>query len=338
MRDNKLKRQRVTGNPLIFQHFLSGNLINLLTLKRQSTAPLLNVSSFTLVLAALLLLFTSTAFIVNQLHTQFPGNNYLPPSFVLNGLILLFLGWGVYLWFGQSSHAFRLAREFIYFFLVVVVVGLTTNAAQYTPFEPIDRHIIAMDRFLGINLSHLMEWTTAHPLLKQMLAWSYRSLPVQMCYIPFLLIIAGKFTVIREYYALILLTTLIGFSVYYFFPTLGPASAVESAFFIQEQQATGLKFTEIHNHIAPSTSEGGLIAMPSFHTIWAWLCLYSLRCWPLAFVALFPLTFLLVCSCVLLGWHYGMDIVASVLILSLSHWIYWRINNSHWRIHRNQIK
>lgn len=273
-------------------------------------------------LALIIFLLSSIAISINSFTYRFPGNNYFPPNMLLMGSVLFLSLTGAYLLSNKQSPLFQIIRELCYFLLVVTVIAYATNAVQYTPFPPIDRQLIAIDSVFYINLQKIMAWTASIPLLRNMLALSYDSLPYQMAYLPLIVIAGRKFTLIREYYALLLLTTLIGFTIYYFFPTMGPSSFIKSPYFMQEQYATGIKFRELHQHKLPSTEDGGMIAMPSFHAIWAWLCLNLVRCWPFIFVLLLPLNLLLIISCVLLGWHYLIDLVASLIILLLSYQVY----------------
>ena len=62
-----------------------------------------------------------------------------------------------------------------------------------------------------------------------------------------------------------------------------------------------------------------MIAFPSFHIIWGWFCLYlSYGCrW--LFIGLLPLNGLLFASCVLLGWHYPLDLVGAAFVILASH-------------------
>ncbi len=54
--------------------------------------------------------------------------------------------------------------------------------------------------------------------------------------------------------------------------------------------------------------------MPSFHTIWALLCVYLLRDWKYPFIVLGLINSLLIIACVLLGWHYLSDVLVGVLL------------------------
>ena len=199
------------------------------------------------------------------------------------------------------------------------LIALATNAAQYTPFPAIDKRILAFEASLHINLSAIISWTNNKPNFKEALGFIYDTLPYQMCYLPLVVIATKRWQYIREYYFLILLSVIIGFSFYYFFPTTAPASIIKSDYFNEEQRATGLKFTQIHYHIQPPTLDGGMSALPSFHMIWAWFCLYMLREWPIAFLIMLPINMLLVASCVLLGWHYPTDLVGGIVVIFMSH-------------------
>jgi hypothetical protein len=199
-----------------------------------------------------------------------------------------------------------------------------TNAVQLTPFPLIDSYLISLEQSIGFSLTKVMHWTYQQPWLSYLLVFSYGTLAMQMAFIPLLIMLVIFFEPnrsrerLRRYYCLMLLTTLIGFSIYYFFPTAAPAAFLKSPHFTAEQYATGLKFMEIRHYIPPSTLKGGLIALPSHHTIWAILCLYLVYPYKTAFYLLLVNNCLLIVACVLLGWHYPIDIFAALLITWLS--------------------
>lgn len=285
---------------------------------------------FTLIVAFILLVFSGIAILINYSFTQYPGNNYLFTDLPIAGMTVVLSLAGLYLLFGKESPYVQMSLQLFYFFLVVAVITFATTAIQFTPFQPIDQQLLALDQALAINLEKIVAYSSKISGLRKILIFSYNSLNNQITYIPIILILARKFTHLKDFYALTLLSALIGFSLYYFFPTMGPASNfINSSFFSQEQFATGIKFTEIHHHIPPSTNEGGLIAMPSFHVIWAWLITYLVRCWPIAFFCLLPLNLLLTLSCVMLGWHYLVDLIASLIVLFISHQIYYYCVKQH---------
>jgi membrane-associated phospholipid phosphatase len=143
-----------------------------------------------------------------------------------------------------------------------------------------------------------------------------------MCILPLFVIFTGRFYLIRKYYFYLLCTALIGFGFYYFFPTTAPASVFNHSLFFQEQIDTGLKFKQIHQFMSPTTNNGGLIALPSFHMIWAILCVNLIKKWTIPYVVLSIVNLLLISSCVLLGWHYITDIVGGLIVLLISYYLF----------------
>lgn len=267
----------------------------------------------------LFLMISSIALVVNAWTYQYPGNDYFPPNTLLIQATLLLMYLGFYVQHGKNSRATQMMQEVFFFFLIMTVIIVATNAAQYTPFAPIDKHLLAFEAWLPFRVEDLMAWTAQHPRIKQYFEAVYLSLTYQMTYLPLLIILLGRTRIIREYYFLLLVTALLGYGFYYFFPTTAPASMLTSPYFSDLQYATSLKFNQIHQHIQPTTLEGGMIAFPSFHVIWAWLCVYLLRPWPIAFVFLGVINASLVLSCVMLGWHYPIDVLGSIIVIGLGH-------------------
>lgn len=278
-----------------------------------------HTSNCSLITGFLLSLLAIIALGINHFIFKYPGNNYFPANTILIAILLILTLFGSHLQFGKHSTAVKISKELIYYFLVMSVIALATNAIQYTPFAPIDNTIIKLEAALHVHIAGILQWTIRYELFTKMLVHIYDSLPYQMSFIPILVIFMRRFKYVQEYYCLLLISALIGFSFYYFYPTVAPATAIKAPFFSEAQFATGIKFEEIHQHIPPSTIEGGMIALPSFHAIWAWLCLYLIRWSYVLFFLLLPINILLIFSCVLLGWHYPLDLLGSLIVLLLTH-------------------
>ena len=282
-------------------------------------------SNATLYVALLLCIFSLSALLVNSISTHYPGNNYFPNNTLSVEVLLLLWCIGCKLQYGEQSAITRCVYEIHYWYLCMALVVLATVAAQYTPFTPIDTWLLQWNGPHTISTA-LIEWTQQHAGIKSLLDWIYGSLTYELIIIPLLLIICRQSAVIREYYFLLLANVWLGFSIYYFFPTTAPASQWHDVIFSQAQYATGLKFYQIHHYLQPTTLEGGMVAFPSFHVIWAWLCVYVTRQWYWVFVPMLAYNSLLVMSCVLLGWHYLIDVFGSVVCLSVCHYGYYRLH------------
>lgn len=283
---------------------------------------MLRVKQWNIGLSLSLAVLSTLGLSVNYLYYQYPGNNYFPLSSLFVGYTLTLMYFGFRLLFGPKHPCARMLEAVIQFFCVMAVVALATNAAQYTPFTPIDQYIVACEAFFHVHLSNILQWTATKPALQGILVCIYDSLPYQVAYLPLLLIALQRYATAQEYFFLLLISALLGFTFYYFFPTLAPASTIESPYFSAAQRATGLKFLQIHQHIPPSTIEGGMIALPSFHVIWAWFCVHLFREWRFVWWILLIINGLLVLSCVLLGWHYLLDVMGGLVIILLSHGLY----------------
>lgn len=272
-------------------------------------------------LAGLILLLSVFIFLINNFIYHFSGNNFFPDNVPSLVLLLVLLNLGLRLCFDKKSNPCRIGQELLYFFSIMSLIAFATNAVQLTPFASIDQQIVTLEQQMHINMNAIVSWTNNHPQFKNLLGIIYDSLTYQMSIIPLIVIFTCRFHLLREYYFLLLCTALLGFGFYYFFPTLAPASVMDRSLFSAEQLATGLKFQQIHQYLDPTTNEGGLIALPSFHAIWAVLCVNLLREWVIPCVILAIINAFLIASCVLLGWHYCTDILGSVVVLFISYYL-----------------
>lgn len=280
---------------------------------------------------ALALIFALLAFAWNHAHTHYPGIDYFidaPPLFtLLTGLLYA----GCRLQFGLQSPVTVRAREFCFFALMLCIILIMTNAVQFTPFRTVDRTLHAFDGVLHLDVSHSMTWLQDYPRLEQWLWFCYKYLTCEIILVPLLVILAGKIEHLHEYYFLMLTTALTGFMIYYFFPTMAPASILDNPRFIADQYATGFKFWQIHHYVPPTTARGGMISLPSYHVIWALLNLRLLRMWAWLYYPMWIYTVSLIASCVLLGWHYYVDIAASFMLVGLAQRL-WVMRNPSKRI------
>ena len=263
----------------------------------------------------------------NFLVYHYPGNNYLPPDYGVALILLLIFYAGCRLQFNHQNRVTRIAIQLIAFYAVISCIALCTNGIQYTPFPPIDKQLIQIEHFMGINLPAMLDWLHAYPLLQLFLTVCYDSLAYQIAFIPLVIILFSTNNTpeykirLYRFYLLILWSAFWGFAFYYFFPSTAPASNLKSPWFIQSQYDTGIKFYQIRHYIQPTTMDGGMIAFPSFHSIWALLCLYLIWPWKWAFLLLALVNSGLLIGCVLLGWHYPIDIVASIVLVAFCRWL-----------------
>lgn len=265
---------------------------------------------------ALCILFNASVMLVyNYQVTQFPGNQYFDASFFTSIIMLSLLYLGSLLLF-DKPYIHTVIKQLGIYFSLISLISFYTTAIQYTPFPPIDGALLGLDKKIGIHLDKVHLFLFENPTLKWLLLISYASIHIQLIAIPILLILLQDNQAFSKFCFLLTTTAFIGFTFYYFFPTLAPASQINSPFFTQEQYATSIKFFELHTYIPPSTPAGGMIAMPSFHVIWGCICQYSIKKHLLIFKLMLPINCLLIFSCFALGWHYYCDLIGSLIVLT----------------------
>jgi membrane-associated phospholipid phosphatase len=218
----------------------------------------------------------------------------------------------------QLNHYTTKFLDIFYFTMMVLLIEIFTSAIQLTPFQRIDHLVYQLE---PLPLDQLIAWTNKHPLIKEHLQNIYATLIPGMLTLPFFAVFLLKRTMIHRWIKLNIIYVCLGFSFYYFFPTCGPVSVIPfPEIFDQGQLNNILKFNQIHQWKMPTTEDGGLIAFPSFHVIWAWaITLFFKWIHPWLFrIAL--VWFVLICiSCVCLGWHYSVDIIGSILLIGIAH-------------------
>lgn len=243
---------------------------------------------------------------------EYISNNLIFFCFMQLGLIYL----GCTLLLPNQHFILKKLTGFIIIFSVTSLIAVYTSAIQLTPYSPIDNHLVLVDKLLGINTPQILKFTYQHPYLERVFHFSYSLISIELAFTLLLMAFCNQKKNQEAFIFLLLSSALIGFSFYYFFPTTAPASILQSPFFLEHQYLTNLKFQLLHHYLPThQLVEGGLIAMPSFHCIWALLCQYILtRQNKKLGLFIFPVNFCLILSCLFLGWHYLSDIIVSLII------------------------
>ena len=243
---------------------------------------------------------------------------------VITILGFMFLFYGMFI-----QNASPRASTFIWgaglFFWCALTNIVLVNGIQSTPFPPIDSWLLKVDQSMGVNTPTLMSWTYHHPDLHHILTTTYNSLIVELLGIPTILTLFSARKSLTIFYIALFSTLYVGCAIYYFFPTMAPSGVLHSPYFSTAQHDTSLRFYDVHHFIHTTITDGGLIAFPSFHVIWAILLTNACRAKKIFFypVALFNL--LLITSTVLLGWHYLTDVIGGAVLaaagIAFGEWV-----------------
>lgn len=200
------------------------------------------------------------------------------------------------------------------FFWCALTNIIVVNGIQSTPFPPIDPWLVKIDQHLGVNTPAIMSWTYHHTDLHSLLHSVYNYLIIELLGIPVILTIFCARKQLTIFYLAMFFTLYIGCAIYYFFPTMAPSGILHSPYFSTAQHDTSMRFYDVHHYIHTTVTDGGLIAFPSFHVVWAILLTNACRAKKIFFYPIALFNAILIASTVLLGWHYVTDVIGGAVL------------------------
>ena len=174
-----------------------------------------------------------------------------------------------------------------------------------------------LDAHLGISVPAMMAWAGRHPALKTLLADCYaltQPFLVTAMFVPPLL---GKREAAERFYVANAVSFVIALPIVAMLPAVGPwvgwHFAPDTMQRICEESIDTLRQGSIRGGLF-----GGTICLPSYHTFWAVTSAHAL--WPFR-VLRYPamaLAALILISTMTTGWHYGVDVIAGILLAVVS--------------------
>ena len=212
--------------------------------------------------------------------------------------------------------AVLLAISKLYFFSMVLEFLVTM--VQYTPFPLVDRQINHFDLMLGFSNANWMHWTQTHHWAMKLSLFFYSSLIYELLWVPILLALILQWRSLDVMYIGCLISAIIGFMIYYFFPTTEPAHVVHGVKFLPVEYKVVTQFMQMHHHQKVTSDMGGLVGLPSFHVVWAIIMVYAVRHQKWLFYPLIVFNSLIILSTLTLGWHFLADVLAAIVLASFS--------------------
>jgi PAP2 superfamily len=249
-------------------------------------------------------------------------------------LCLLLGVWLTYVLTPSRRHKVMFADAVLAMFLLALFTNIA-GAAQYAAvalgFPQVERWLAASDAALGINVPTLTAWTGSHPIFARVLILSYFSLLPQFA-LPILAF--GLFYTDRKslweyifHFHVCLAVTLLGVAL---MPATVPISYYGFESLIDQSRFID-HFTRLRsgtfNELWLNDIEG-MISFPSFHVAGGLMVTWAFRGHRRWFAALAVLNTLLIASTILTGAHYGIDVVATVVLFagSVLLWRAWGRN------------
>ena len=212
---------------------------------------------------------------------------------------------------------------------VAVVTQFLLTMVQYTPFDLYDSLLHRLDLMLGYHGDVVFAWSQAHPGFFWFFNFMYSKLYLELLLTPLLLALFIQRRQVDVFLLACLIASLLGFVIYYFFPTTNPAAVMTGVHFFPVQYHEVSQFMQLHSHQRITHYVGGIIGFPSFHVIWAILLTLAYQKNKVLFFFSIIFNSLIVVSTLVLNWHYLMDVIGGVIVA----WFAWAMAQRYSSVH-----
>lgn len=179
-----------------------------------------------------------------------------------------------------------------------------------------------LDAHLGISIPAIMAFAERHRTLNSILTscynWSLHPLVLAAIFLPTLL---GRRVAAQKFVLANALSFLLALPFMLFLPAIGPWVGWHVTASPMQLQCEATIHALRQGSLIIKDSFGGIVCLPSFHVFWAVVsaqALYSFRI--LRYPAML-LAFLITVSTMTTGWHYGVDVLAGLLMMLLSSYL-----------------
>jgi PAP2 superfamily protein len=222
-------------------------------------------------------------------------------------------------WFKMNPNLSFILKSYCFYILGLFAFASIIEGIQYTPFPTVDHLMSAADQALQIQETVILSWVNVHPILLTVLRVTYHSIVLQWLLAPALLFfLLGK----RQVYLFLVISLLayaIGAGIYYFFPSVGPASIYNDPLFSQWQLDAVTNFKQVHQYLFITNFDEPIEFCHSFHTLFAVVAIFIYRKAPIAiFAPILLLNVTAIVATLCLGWSYGIDIATSILVACIA--------------------
>ena len=203
----------------------------------------------------------------------------------------------------------------------LAVALLITQAAPTTAtfaFQLRDQLWQSLDAHLGISIPAMMAFVARHQTMNRVLTdcynWSLHPLVLGAIFLPTFL---GKRVAAQRFVLSNAMSFVLALPFMLFLPAIGPWAGWHFTPSPLQQQCEATIHALRQGSLIIKDTFGGIVCLPSFHVFWAVVSAYALYPFRiLRYPAMF-LAFLITVSTMTTGWHYGVDVLAGLLMMAL---------------------
>ncbi len=250
-------------------------------------------------------------FNLTQVHFQDTGNMVLALLLTIAVMTPLL----IYLSETRKKYIFDLLLvvfwALFYAYLLNLPVVVAARLGSHIPLK--DAHLAQFDRAVGLPIPAIVAWA-AHNWLGRFASGCYFWLFPLMRVAVLLPPLAGRARHAQKFLTANVVSFFVGLPLFALFPAVGPwyGYPIPARPDQLGSQATLLLF----RHAGPCQYHvpAGIVCFPSFHVVWAILCIWALWTFRFLRIPVVTLAALIILSTVTTGEHYILDLIAGAVI------------------------
>jgi hypothetical protein len=203
--------------------------------------------------------------------------------------------------------------------VLVTQAAPTTATFAYPLRDELWRNV---DEHLGIRVPAVMAWSASHPHMNWVLtasyAWALHPLILLAIFLPALL---GKLQAAQRFVLSNAFSFVVALPFMLFLPAVGPWVGWHFPPTTMQKSCEATIYALRHGSLIIQDAFGGIVCLPSFHVFWATVSAHAL--WPFRYLR-YPAILaaaLVTLSTITTGWHYGVDVIAGLLMMALCSYL-----------------
>jgi hypothetical protein len=188
-------------------------------------------------------------------------------------------------------------------------------------FPFIDSTLVFIDSIFEINSSTIVLWFRTHDSLTYIFSTIYKTYFYQIPFIILYFSIRGDALALQRFVMQFMIALILTIIISGFLPALGPY--VWYNYPPSPTLAAALaQLLELRSGVLDFSQKNGIVSLPSFHTVAAFLYMYTFRNEnKFIFISIVILNILMVFSCIPIGEHYFADILGAIPTFLVAIWI-----------------